>query len=225
MKQHMSNPEFIVFVGCMFSGKTSKMLLELERLKFQRRRIIVFKPLIDDRYSTNNIVSHGGLSLPAINVKSGADILDTMIKSAHCDKPINVVAVDEAFMVSGVAEALIYVYKLGVTVVVSTLDLSAAGKPFKEIEKMLPWATKIEKCTAICTLCSRDARYTYKKQTSEQEIEVGGAELYEPRCFDHHPIVNQRPKLHEDQEHKQDVATDKGQQQNVTAGHDQNCGD
>jgi thymidine kinase len=211
------NPEFIIYTGPMFSGKTSRLLLELERYKFRHRRTVVFKPMIDDRYSTNNIVSHGGLSLPAINVKSGADILDTLIKAAHGDKPIHVVAVDEAFMVSGVAEALIYVYKLGVSVVVSTLDLSAAGKPFKEIEKMMPWATKIEKCTAICTLCSRDACYTYKKQMSDQEIEVGGSELYEPRCFEHHPVVNQRLKVHdeEDREHKQDVAADKRLQQDV----------
>lgn len=185
----MTNPEFILYVGPMFSGKSSKMLLQLERYKFQKRRVVVFKPMIDDRYSSNNIVSHGGLSLPAINVKSGADILDALIKSTQSNKPIHVVAVDEAFMISDVAEALIYVYRLGVSVVVSTLDVSAAGKPFKEIEKMLPWATSIEKCTAVCVVCGANAHYTHKKQVSDQEIEVGGAELYEPRCFSCHTMI------------------------------------
>ena len=57
---------------------------------------------------------------------------------------------------------------------------------------MLPWATKIEKCPAVCPVCGRDAYYTYKKNDDGEEIAVGGAELYEPRCFEHHPIMNKR---------------------------------
>ena len=52
---------------------------------------------------------------------------------------------------------------------------------------MLPWATKIEKCPAVCTICGKDAFYTYRKVDSLSEIEVGGSELYEPRCWGHHP--------------------------------------
>ncbi len=57
---------------------------------------------------------------------------------------------------------------------------------------MLPWATHIEKCPAVCPVCGKDAYYTYKKNDDGVEIAIGGAELYEPRCFDHHPLMNQR---------------------------------
>lgn len=181
----MHNPSFVVYVGCMFGSKTSKLLMELERFKYQKKSVIVFKPRLDDRYSQDDVVSHSGWSVPATTVKTGADILG--ILSDIDGAPPDVIAVDEAFMIPGITQALVWLFRNGFNVVVSTLDLSSAGKPFNEVEKMLPWATHIEKCVAVCTVCGQDAFYTHKKLIDEdnQEIQVGGDELYEPRCFLH----------------------------------------
>ena len=188
-----TNPEFIVFTGPMFSSKTSSLLSALERYKYQHKKTVVFKPKIDDRYSTEEIVTHGGWKYPAVCVKTGADVLEYL---TNLSENPQVVAVDEAFMIPGIAESLIWLYKCGFTVVVSSLEMSATGKPFSEIEKILVWATKVEKCTAVCTICGRDAHYTYKKQTGGDEIEIGGSELYEPRCASHHVAIDQRTKIH-----------------------------
>lgn len=189
----LNNPEFIVYCGPMFSSKTSRLFTMLERYKYQRKRIIVFKPNIDDRYSVSEVVTHGGWKVPAICVKSGAEILEHL---SSLEEEPHVIAVDEAFMISGAADALTWLYTYGFTIVVSSLEMSSAGKPFSEIEKMLVWATRVEKCTAVCTVCSRDAHYTHKKQTGGEEIEVGGSELYEPRCYTHHVSIDHRPKIH-----------------------------
>lgn len=189
------NPTLAVYVGPMFSSKTTKLLLALERFKHQRKQIIVFKPVIDIRYSDEEVVSHSGWKHPAVTVKSGADILEHLAGAAVAPE---VVAVDEAFMIPGVAEVLIWLYRTGVDIVVSTLDLSATAKPFPEVEKLMAWATVVEKCSAVCTECGRDAYYTHKKQVSGSEIEVGGSELYEPRCFRHHLAVDNRPKIAEE---------------------------
>ena len=183
----MTNPELIVFTGPMFSSKTTKLLSALERFKYQRKQIAVFKPKIDDRYSTTQVVSHSGWSMPAVVVEKGADILEVLQNTGKVD----VVAVDEMFMIDGSAEVLVWLYRnLGLTIVVSTLDLSATGKPFAEVESLLPWATHIEKCSAVCTVCGNDAFYTHKKSQIEDEIQVGGSETYEPRCFEHHIVIN-----------------------------------
>jgi len=179
-------PTFTVFCGPMFGGKTSRLLASLERFKYQHKRIAVFKPNMDDRYSIEDVVSHSGWSVPALTVKVGADILELLAES---DENPHVIAVDEAFMIPGIAEVLTWLYRNGFTIVVSTLDLSATGKPFHEVEKMLPWATHVEKCSAVCTVCGHDALYTHKKQTGGDEIEVGGDELYEPRCVKCHPFI------------------------------------
>ena len=187
----LANPTFTVFCGAMFSSKTSKLLSALERYKYQHKRIAVFKPEIDDRYSTTAVVSHAGWSVPSKTVKHGSDILEVL---ANMDEEPHVVAVDEAFMLPGIAEVLLFLYRNGVDVLVSTLDLSSSGKPFPEVQKMLVWATDVEKCTAICTVCGRDAPYTYKKLEDDNvsEIQVGGSEVYEPRCFSHHVHIDTR---------------------------------
>lgn len=193
-EETMNNPEFIIYTGPMFGSKTSRLLSTLEKYKYQKKKIVVFKPNIDDRYSASEVVTHSGWKTPAICVKTGADILEYLTDAN--DSP-QVVAVDEAFMIPGIAESLIFLFKNGFTVVVSSLEMSATGKPFHEIEKMMVWATQVEKCTAVCTVCGRDAHYTHKKQLGGDEIEVGGAELYEPRCFSHFPSIDNRSRIHE----------------------------
>ena len=189
------NPTFTVYVGPMFSSKTTKLLSTLERFKYQRKRVAVFKPSLDDRYDPSEVVSHSGWTHPALTVKTGADILEALAQMP--DEP-DVVAVDEAFMIPNVAEVLTWLYRNGIIIVVSTLDISYAGKPFHEVEKLLAWATHVEKCAAVCTVCGRDAFYTHKKLVDDDrgEIQVGGAELYEPRCFQHHLAVDKREKIH-----------------------------
>jgi thymidine kinase len=92
-------------------------------------------------------------------------------------------------MIDGVSSAVLQIIRRGTTVMVASLDLSARCKPFEEIERMMPYATRIEKCPAVCPVCGEDAFYTAKLSDSPVEIEVGGKNLYEPRCFRHHPIM------------------------------------
>ena len=181
------NPSFVLYVGPMFSQKTSKMLSELDRCKFQHKNSVLFKPQLDTRYATNEVISHVGWRSPAINVTSGTDVLAYLADVEH--EP-DVIGVDEAFMIKGIADALIFLFRNGMSIVVSTLELSAVGKPFHEVEKMMVWATKIEKCVSVCTVCGKDAHYTYKKQVNEEEIQIGGSELYEPRCMRCHPLIS-----------------------------------
>jgi thymidine kinase len=176
----------------MFSCKTSKLLMELERFKYQHKKVVVFKPQQDVRYGIDDVVSHSGWKTPAIVIKTGADVIEVL---AALDEQPQVIVVDEAFMIPGIAETLTWLFRNGYNVLVSTLDLSSACKPFGEVEKMLPWATCIEKCSAVCTVCGDDASYTYRKLVSDEEIQVGGSELYEPRCFACHPMTKLRDEF------------------------------
>ena len=54
-----------VICGPMFSGKSEELIRRLRRAMIARKRVEVFKPTIDNRYSDNEIVSHGDLSAAA----------------------------------------------------------------------------------------------------------------------------------------------------------------
>ncbi len=183
----MRDPSFIIFTGPMFGSKTTRMLASLERFTYQNLRVMAFKPRMDDRYTEKEISTHSGTTFPATLVSNGKEIWDAVTEY----KP-DVVGVDEAFMIDGSAIALLKIFQTGVTVVVSSLQLSAAGKVFEEVRDMMPWATKIEICPAVCPRTGRDAYYTHHKVKGLDEITVGGAEYYEPRCWEHYPFINQK---------------------------------
>ena len=111
-----------------------------------------------------------------------------MLHIIQSEKP-EVVAVDEAFMIDGGADALIEAFRSGVSVYVSSIELSANLKSFSEIERMMPFATRVEKCTAVCVNCGDDAALTHRRVPSLEEISVGGADTYEPMCWSCHPLA------------------------------------
>lgn len=179
-----TRPSFTVFCGPMMSSKTTRLLAAVDRFRYQNLKVASFKPKLDCRYTPDEISTHNGGKISAIVVSSGDEIL------RHCDLfTPDVVAVDEAFMIDGCADALIALFRSGTTVVVSSIEMSSSCNVFYEVEKLLPWATKVEKCAAVCMVCGEDAYYTHKKIDDMTEIAVGGSELYEPRCWHHHSVI------------------------------------
>jgi len=177
----MKRPEVKIFTGPMFGGKTTKMLAALERFSYQNRKTILFKPDIDRRYSTGKVVTHKGQTHNSVLVSTGSEIL----KKA---RNIDVVAVDEMFMIPGSAQALLTLFKKGKTILASTLQLSSQPSgytAFEEVKELMPWATSIEVCPAVCYKCGRDAYYTERLCKEDKEVLVGGAESYQPVCYKH----------------------------------------
>lgn len=164
----------------MYGGKTTKLLSALERYVYQKKKVALFKPSIDDRYSVESVRTHSGVEWEAYRVPDGLAIMTTL--------PINteIVAVDEQFMIPGSANALLELFALGKTILVSTLQLSYEPFPFREVSRLLPFATSIEVCPAVCAHCDADAYYTRRTSGGTEVIEVGGAEAYEPVCFKHY---------------------------------------
>lgn len=182
--------QLILFIGPMGAGKSKYLIFELDKCLRKKKNVIAFKPLIDDRYAINEIVSHANDRFPAIAIESANEIYQHL---ANMDSHPDVVGIDELFMLEGASDVVIWLFKNGIDVFVSSLDLSFACIPFGEITKIMPYATQINKMTSACVICGGDARYTYKKieDELENEICVGGFQLYEPRCIKCHPYMHE----------------------------------
>ena len=172
----------------MFGSKTTRLLAAVDRYQRQNKKIIAFKPLMDNRYSDVKICTHSGGSLSAVGVNRGKDILEHLQQE---ELDYDIVAIDEAFMIEGCAEVTLHLFRQGKTLVVSSLQLSASGKVFEEVRDMMPWATKIDVCPAVCPMTGRDAYYTHRKIDGLEEIVIGGKDLYEPRSWEYHSFMNQ----------------------------------
>ena len=177
MKQ---NPEFIIFTGPMFGGKTTRLLAALDRYRHQKKEVVLLKPKSEDRYSDESVITHNGTSWQCKRISNGDEIITQ-------SEGVGIVAVDEVFMIPESATALIQLFLRGKTILVSSLQLSYEPAPLPEISKLLPYATRIEICPAVCTECENDAFYTRrKKSNSNRQIEVGGEKEYEPLCYGHY---------------------------------------
>lgn len=78
-----------VIAGSMFSGKTEELIRRLKRAKYAKQRVEIFKPIIDTRYSEQEVVSHDANSILSTPVSSSGNIL---ILAQNVD----VVGIDEA---------------------------------------------------------------------------------------------------------------------------------
>ena len=180
-------PKFLLFVGPMFGGKTTRLLAALDRYRYQKKNILLFKPKIDERYGKDKVSTHSGIQSPEAILVEDGDHLIRIVTAMDKEARVDIVAIDEAFMIPGCAKALIEIYKTQAkTVVVSSIQLNSVGGVMAEIPEMMPWATEITICPAVCGTCGSDAHFTHKKSNQKNTgIEVGGPELYESLCYYH----------------------------------------
>src|SRR5580692_372253 len=78
-----------VITGSMFSGKTEELIRRLRRAQIARQHVQIFKPLLDDRFSETQIVSHSDMRIESQNVKSSEEL----VAAVHDDT--EVVGIDE----------------------------------------------------------------------------------------------------------------------------------
>jgi thymidine kinase len=166
-----------VICGPMFSGKSEELIRRIRRAEIARQRIQVFKPIIDDRYSTDAIVSHSAMRISAQRVHHARAILEAV------DPRTQVVAIDEAQFFDdelvGVVETLA---DGGKRVMVAGLDQDYLGRPFEPMPQLLALAEEITKTLAICVICGNPAIRTQRLVASEERIVLGGSPAYEARC-------------------------------------------
>lgn len=166
-----------VVCGPMFSGKSEELIRRLRRAMIARKRVQVFKPVIDIRYSREEIVSHSDQRIASTVVDNAADIL------RHLDWRTQVIGIDEAnFMGPALVEVCNQLADSGKRVIVAGLDTDYMGRPFPPIPDLLAMAESITKTLAICVRCGNPAKQTQRLVESEDLIVVGAAGLYEARC-------------------------------------------
>ncbi len=161
----------------MFSGKSEELIRRLRRATIARKRVQVFKPILDDRYSDDEIVTHADLRMKSQPVSSAREVLDKL------DWRTQVVGVDEAnFFGAGLVDVVDQLADSGKQVIVAGLDTDYMGRPFPPMPELLALAESITKTLAICMRCGNPAKHTQRLVESDKLILVGAAGSYEARC-------------------------------------------
>ena len=186
MMYHQYRPGYVeVISGCMFAGKTEELIRRIKVLEFAKKKVLVFKPAIDNRSEVDSIV-----------IREAKEILN------YVDDTIDVVAIDEVqFFDEDIIEICDYYAKKGKRVMAAGLDMDFKGEPFGVMPILITKAEFVTKLTAVCTICGAPATRTQRlvngKPASFDDpiILVGASESYEARCRHCHQIKNKPSHL------------------------------
>ena len=165
-----------IIAGGMFSGKSEELIRRLRRAVIARQRVQVFKPLLDDRFSTDEVVSRDERRLKALAVATSAEML------ARVEIGVQVVGVDEIqFFDPGVVEVCMQLADAGIRVIAAGLDQDYMRRPFGPMPALLAVAEEVSKMHAVCVRCRGAAHYSQRVAGGNSQVEVGDS-AYEARC-------------------------------------------
>jgi len=166
-----------VITGSMFSGKSEELIRRLRRAQIAKQQVQIFKPLLDNRFDEDHIVSHSEMRIRSENVRSSKEL----VARVHDDT--EVVGIDEGqFFDSDLPAACNALANKGKRVIVAGLDQDYLGRPFEPMPQLLAVAEYITKTLAICVVCGDPANHTQRLVASSDRVLVGATGLYEARC-------------------------------------------
>lgn len=175
-----------VVAGPMFAGKTEELLRRVRRAVIAGRRVVVFSHALDTRHGTDRLGSHAGLDYPSIALRTAEEI------EAAVPAGTDVVAVDEAqFFGPGLVPVVGRLADRGLVVIVAGLDVTFDGRPFEPLPSLMALAERVDKLTAICSICGEEAVFHVKVAATAAgpddlvAANVGGIETYQARCRRH----------------------------------------
>lgn len=175
-----------VITGPMFAGKTEELLRRVRRAEIAGQRVYTVTHAIDTRSGPNRIASHMGRDAPSAALPA-ADLLVPSVPDG-----IQIVAIDEAhFFGPALVAPVTELAGRGVVVLVAGLDVTFEGEPFEPLPTLMVLAERVDKLTAICTVCGAEAVFHVRvepptaQSTALDPGHVGGADKYQARCRRH----------------------------------------
>lgn len=160
--------------GSMFSGKTEELIRRLKRAQFAKQKVEIFKPIVDNRYHEDQVVSHDENTIRSTPVPAAANI---RLLADDCD----VVGIDEAqFFDDEIVTVCNDLANKGVRVVVAGLDMDFKGNPFGPMPSLMATAEYVTKVHAVCTRTGNLAHYSFRKSDNDRLVLLGETDDYEP---------------------------------------------
>ncbi|MBI4947170.1 MAG: thymidine kinase [Bacteroidetes bacterium] len=165
-----------VISGSMFSGKTVELIRRIRRAQIAKQKFEIYKPVIDNRYAEEKVVSHDANEMDSVAVASSTDILKLI-------KDPEVVGIDEAqFFDLDLVNVCTELANKGIRVVVAGLDKDYQGKPFGPMPALMASAEYVTKIHAVCMRCGSLANFSHRITSDDSLIVLGEKNNYEPLC-------------------------------------------
>lgn len=171
--------------GAMGSAKTLNLLAVAHNYRQQKKKVLMMKPVVDDRFGHNNITSRAGLE------KEANILIDANTNLLMCDfAEINCLLVDEAQFLSAkhVDQLRMITIEEDIPVICYGLRSDFQSKLFTGSRRLMEIADTIEEIKTTCFFCNRKATMNLRHSDGRAVLEgpsvvIGADEMYYPTCY------------------------------------------
>jgi len=181
-----------LFIGPMFSGKTSKLLEIYKQCTFCNIPVAVINHSADTRYHDTMLSSHDKVMIPCMqtinlrrvwnnqNIEQPFDDLSAQHIKLRCAK---VILINEGQFFEDLLPCVQDMLKEKKTVYIGGLDGDFERKKFGDILDLIPLCDKVTKLTSLCSVCRNGTPGLFSKRiTEEKQQMLIGSSNYVPVC-------------------------------------------
>lgn len=172
-----------LFMGCMFSGKTTRLIQEHQRWKSIKKKTLVINHRFDAG-SDNMMANHDSIQIPCIKSGHLSEISDDLIN------PVDAIFINEGqFYPDLKSKCLEWCETKNKHVFVAGLDGDRHRGMFGQMLELIPFANYYEKLLARCGYCldGTTASFTHSNQSNNSQVYLG-SEQYVPVCRRHYLV-------------------------------------
>jgi thymidine kinase len=182
-----------LFIGPMFSGKTSKLLEIYKQNIFCKIPIIVINHSSDIRYHQTLLSTHDKIMIPCIqtthllniwNYNNLEDPIDEELMNIHFQfREANVVLINEGQFFPDLIQCVEELLKEKKKIYICGLDGDFERKKFGSILDLIPLCDKVTKMSSLCGICKDGTLGIFSlRLTQEKEQFLIGSDNYIPVC-------------------------------------------
>jgi thymidine kinase len=182
-----------LFIGPMFSGKTSKLLEIYKQNIFCKIPIIVINHSSDIRYHQTLLSTHDKIMIPCIqtthllniwNYDNLEDPIDEELMNIHFQfREANVVLINEGQFFPDLIQCVEELLKEKKKIYICGLDGDFERKKFGAILDLIPLCDKVTKMSSLCGICKDGTLGIFSlRLTQEKEQFLIGSDNYIPVC-------------------------------------------
>ena len=171
-----------LFIGPMFSGKTSKLVELHKQYTFCNIPVLVINHGLDQRYQENEspqMSTHDLQRIDCCMLELASDALWRPDYTAAA-----VVLINEGQFFTDLYSTVVMMLHDGKRVYVAGLDGDFQRQKFGQVLDLVPMCDKVTKLVSLCSLCRNGAEAIFSKRlnTDLAQTVIGSADMYAPVC-------------------------------------------
>jgi len=181
-----------IYLGPMFSGKTSKLLEIYKQCSFCNIPVAVINHCSDNRYHDSMLSTHDKVMIPCIQCENLKSIWENKaIDTTFDDNASNhlklrsaeVILINEGQFFGDLYDCVLDMLKENKKVYIAGLDGDFQRKRFGQILDLIPMCDEVTKLVSLCSICKNGSPGIFSLRLSKEEQQtLIGSDNYVPVC-------------------------------------------